>query len=387
MPNQPRILILNERDPSHPRAGGAEIHIEEIFTRLASRGFGVTQYSVDFKGSGMPSVSASSQSAPPPTSERSIRIERHGRLLTYYASIPGRLARARRMNEFDIVVECLNKVPFFSPIFAGRPVLALCHHLFGEVAFTQTSLPIASMVWLAEKGIPIAYRSTPFVAISESTRDDLVARGIDPHRIRVSHPGIDPPTRTIDCSLPRPPRITYLGRLEAYKRVEILLEAAAKLATRYADLEIIVIGKGPERENLERRASQLGLASKTRFVGFVDAAERDRLLEESAACVFPSEKEGWGLTVIEANAFGTPVVASDVPGLRDSIQHDVTGILVEPGSADAFARGLARLLEDSPKASEMRAAAQAWSKRFRWETAADEMEAAIESSLDEAPHR
>jgi glycosyltransferase involved in cell wall biosynthesis len=364
-----RILILNERDPEHPKAGGAEIHVAEVFSRLADRGHQIRWYASSFAGCARESV------------HEGIRIERCGHLPRYYAGMPIRVRRASARGDFDLIVECLNKVPFYSPIYTGRPVLALCHHLFGEVAFQQVAWPIAAGVVLAERGLPRAYRRCLFVSISESSQNDLVARGIASDRIRLSHPGIQHPSRPADPDRPRPCRLAYLGRLESYKRVDVLLRAAAELAPRFPDLEVVVIGRGPERPALERLSHELGLAERTRFTGFVGDDERDELIADARACAFPSAKEGWGLTVIEANALGTPVVATDAPGLRDSVRHGETGLLAPYADVPAFAAALARLLEQDAFALKMRRTAIEWSKRFDWERAADEMESAIEQTL------
>jgi len=364
-----RILVLNERDPEHPRAGGAEIHVNEIFSRLATRGHRVHWLASGFAGGARR------------VSRDGLEIERCGSLPRYYAGMPMRVRRIRRREGFDVVVDCLNKIPFYAPLYARRPVLALCHHLFGEVAFQQVAWPVAAGVFLAERGLPHAYRDCLFLAISESSRQDLVARGIASDRIRSSPPGIRPPEIAVDPEAPRPCRIAYLGRLEAYKRVDLLLEAAAKLVPRFPGLEVLVIGRGAARASLEAQAHALGLADRTRFTGFVDDAARDALLAQTRACVFPSEKEGWGLTVIEANALATPVVASDVPGLRDSIRDGETGRLVPAGDPGALAEALAGLLDENPLTLRMRRAALEWSRHFDWSRAADEMESALADSL------
>jgi len=363
------ILVLNERDPEHPKAGGAEVHVAEIFSRLADRGHRIHWLASGFRGGARRAILDG------------MHLERCGALPRYYGGMPMRVRRACSEWSIDLVVDCLNKVPFHAPLYAGRPVLALCHHLFGEVAFQQVAWPIAAGVFLAERGLATVYRSSLFVAISESSRDDLVTRGIAPERIRLSHPGIRRPERKVQPEAPRPCRITYLGRLERYKRVDVLLEAAAALVDRFPELEIVVIGRGPERLRLEQQAGALGLAHRVCFTGFVEDAERDALLAETRTCVFASEKEGWGLTVIEANALGTPVVASDVPGLRDSIRHEQTGLLVPAGEVSAFVEALGRLLAEDAFSLEVRRAAYEWSRRFDWSRAADEMEAAIEEAL------
>jgi glycosyltransferase involved in cell wall biosynthesis len=363
-----RVLILNERDLHHPRFGGAEIHVSEIFRRLVPRGFEIVLASSWFVG------------AAERDEIEGIEVWRLGRIRHYYRRAAWTCARETRRGRFDVVVECLNKLPFLSPLYSARPVLALCHHLFGETAFQQVAWPIAATVWGIERLIPLVYRRTPFVTISESSRDDLVARGIDRERVRVIHPGFRKPTLRPPKLDERRLRVVYVGRIEPYKQVDVLLRAMAALADRFPDAEIVVIGRGEDRPRLERLAAELGLASRTRFTGFVADDERDRLLAEARVCVFPSTKEGWGLTVIEANALGTPVVATDAPGLRDSVRHGETGWLVADRDVRGFADRIATLLGDDERAAQMSAAAVAWSHRFDWDRAADEMAAALEAT-------
>jgi len=361
-----RVLVLNERDPRHPLAGGAELHVAEIFRRLSDRGYEVTLASSSFRGA--------------PKEERvdGLEVRRLGRLPLYYPRAAWVCARETRRRNFDVVVECLNKVPFFSPVYSRAPVLTLCHHLFGEVAFRQAAWPIAATVWASERLIPPVYRSRPFITISESSRDDLVARGIPEADIQVSHCGVEPTEVVVDVDQVRPHRVVYVGRLEPYKRVDILLRAMARLAGRFPTAELLVIGKGSERPALEKLAGELGLTDRTHFTGYVSNSERDSLLADSRVCVCASEKEGWGLTVIEANQLGTPVVASDVPGLRDSVRNGQTGLLAPYGDVDAFAEAIGRLLEDDAYSLQMSREAQRWSQHFNWDVAASEMGEAID---------
>ncbi len=370
-----RILVLNERDPEHPRAGGAEIHVERIFARLARRGHHVEWLSTSFPG------------AKSTTTYQGIEIRRLGPLPLYYATIAPRVRRFAREEGFDIVVECLNKVPFYSPLYAGVPVLALCHHLFGSVAFEQVAAPIAAGVVLVESGLRLAYQNCNFLAISDSTAADLEERGLPRTRITVSPPGIDAPSFQVDPMEARPPRVTYVGRLERYKRIDVMLRAGARLTERFPELELLVIGKGAEREHLERLARDLGIEGRTRFTGYAADRERDALLAGTRVCVFASEKEGWGLTVIEANALGTPVVARDAPGLRDSIQHGKTGLLVPSGGSDEiddYAEAIASLLKEDDEAIALRTRCLAWAKHFDWDRAALDMEETIEVAIGNA---
>ena len=362
------MLILNERDPEHPRQGGAELHVHEIFSRLADRGYEVTLASSGFEGGASNAVLDG------------VHIARQGRLPAYYPRVAAMTRRRTRRGDFDIVVECLNKVPFYAPVYSAAPVLGVLHHLFGEVAFQQVPWPVAAVVWGAERLIPALYRKLLFIAISESSKRDLAQRGIPSEQIRVSVCGIDEPSIEVDLESTRSECVSYVGRVEPYKRVDVLLRAMAQLADRFPDAEILVIGKGSASGSLEALARELGIADRTRFTGFVSNAERDALLAKSRVCVCPSEKEGWGLTVIEANALGTPVVASDAPGLRDSVRDGVTGDLVPVGDIGGFADRIARLLGDDDFAHARSRAAFEWSQRFDWDVAADEMAEAIEEA-------
>jgi len=363
-----RVLILNERDPGHPRAGGAEIHVSETFRRLAARGHRIEQLATSYPGA----------------SERElvdgIEVRRLGRIRSYYPRVAPACVRATRGGRVDVVVECLNKLPFLSPLYARAPVLAISHHLFGEVAFEQVPWPVAAVVWSLERLIPRVYRSVPFVTISESSRDDLVARGVPRERVRVIHCGIRHPDLETVPAGRRPRRAVYVGRLEPYKRVDLMLRAAARLVSRFPDLELVVVGRGPERPRLEALAAELGLAERTRFAGFVSEAERDALVASGRVAVCPSPKEGWGLTVIEANAVGTPVVASDAPGLRDSVRPGVTGLLAPPGDARAFADAMGDLLDDRGPLPALAKNAREWSQRFDWDRSADAMEQALRAA-------
>lgn len=365
-----RVLVLNERDSHHPRSGGAEIHVAEIFRRLAARGIDVTLLTSGFPG-------AASEST-----DEGMHILRLGRIRYYYPRAIWHCARETRRGRYDVVVECLNKLPYQSPLYSAVPVVAIAHHLFGESAFLQVPWHVAATVWTLERTIPWLYRDVPFVSISESTRDDLVARGISPAQIEVHHCGIRRPTVEAPPFSSRAPRVVYVGRLERYKQVDVLLRAVARLSATHPDIAIDIIGRGADRERLEQVARDVGVDARTHFVGFVDDAERDRLIAAARVSVCPSTKEGWGLTVIESNALGTPVVASDAPGLRDSVDQGRTGFLVPDADVDGFADRIRTLLDDDVEGERMSAAALAWSRRFDWNIAADRMEASLRTALE-----
>jgi glycosyltransferase involved in cell wall biosynthesis len=365
-----RVLVLNERCPLHPRAGGAEVHVAEISRRLAPMGFEITQLACGFPG------------AKPVEELEGMAVRRLGNLAVYYPRVILATAWESFRGRFDVVVEHLNKVPFCSRAYSSVPVIAVNHHLFGTSAFLQITWPIAATVVAIEKLIPLVYRRMPFLAVSESSKQDLVERGVPAERIDLLYNGITLPQIEIRPVTQRPCRVAYLGRLEPYKRIGLLLGAVAELAKRLPRLELVLVGRGSERDALERLAAELGIAERTRFAGFVSDEERDALVAEARVCVSPSVKEGWGITVIEANALGVPVVATDAPGLRDAVRHDETGLLVADAAAEVFTERLAaaveRLLTDEAMLTRLSNEALAWSRRFDWDSSAQRMAEVIE---------
>src|SRR6185295_10586084 len=273
-----------------------------------------------------------------------VAVERTGTRQTFALVGRGAVRRAIAGERPDVVVEDSNKLPLFLAGMTPLPFCAIVPHLFGTTAFEEAPWPMAATVWAAERPLARAYARAGFHAISESTRDDLIARGVPAARVRVIHPGVDSARYTPDPHARRAaaPTFLYVGRLKRYKGIGSALRALALARARRPDLSLDIAGTGDYRGELERLTAELGLAGAVRFHGFVSEAEKIGLLRQTWANLFPSPKEGWGITVVEAAACGTPSIASDSPGLRDSVHHGVTGFLVPHGDTDALA---ARMLE------------------------------------------
>ena len=367
------LLVLNERDPEHPLAGGAEVHVYEIFTRMVARGWTVTHLAASFAG------------APRRAVVRGVNVVRLTNRYLYYAAAPFAARRELRRARYDVVVDVLNKLPCLSPWFVRAPCFAIVHHLFGDTAFKQVAAPLALMTVLAERLIPYAYRTTRMLAISPSTKADLVARGIPADHVCVVPPGVDHAAyRPSAHAAGEAPLIVWIGRLERYKRADVVLDAMRVIAQRVPAARLVIVGDGSERGRLEKRALALGLADVVRFTGFVPEAEKIDWIRKAAVVVNSSEKEGWGLTVIEANACGVPAVSSDVPGLRDSTLDGVTGVLYPYGDVDALAAAVVRLLDDEPARARMSAAARDWAARFSWERVTDDVESLLTGTIEGA---
>jgi glycosyltransferase involved in cell wall biosynthesis len=359
------VLVLNWLDRGNPAAGGAETHLHETFGRIVTAGWQVTLVSSGWPGS---------------TSRAEldgIRIHRVGTRLTYPVPAVRHARRLLREGDVDLVVEDLNKAPLFTPTWSRRPLLLLVHHLFGGTVFQEAGLHLALPTWLLEKPIPSIYRDVPVVAVSESTRDDLARRGMDRGRITVIPNGID-----VGAFRPAPPggrfeepTALYLGRLKKYKRVDLVLRAVARVRDEHdLPLTLLVAGKGDHRERLEAEAEALGLVPDgVRFLGYVDEDRKRELLARAWVHCLTSPKEGWGIANLEAAASGTPTIASDSPGLRDSVVHGTTGFLVPHGDTAALAHGLARLVRDPDLRDRLGRGGRAFAAGFSWERTAGRM--------------
>jgi len=266
------------------------------------------------------------------------------------------------------VIEDINKVPCFTPWWTKSPVSVIVPHLFGTTALQEAGAMLGTYVVALENLIPWVYRGRRFVVISESTRDDLVRRGIPADRIDVVHCGLDHDLYRPDPAVRKSerPTIVFVGRLRRYKGLDWVMRALPDVIAGVQGARLVVLGDGPFREALERAAQRLGVAGAVEFHGFVPSAEKVRWMREAWVLVQPSPKEGWGLTVVEAGACGTAVVATDAPGLRDSVRNGETGLLVPYDDRRRLSETLIRVLSDSALRDRLAAAGITWSRRFQW---------------------
>jgi glycosyltransferase involved in cell wall biosynthesis len=355
-----QILLVNWQDRENPQAGGAEIHLHEIFGRLAAKGHDVRLLCGGWPG------------APGRATLDGIEVYRVGTRHSFPFFAYGYYKRTLA-GWADVLVEDVNKVPLYTPRWGARATVALVPHLFGSTAFQELPAPLASAVWMAERPLGRVYRTTPFEAISESTADDLAARGIPRDAVEVIYPGIDTIAYTPNAAeRAATPVFSYLGRLKKYKGVHLCIQAFAAMNRSDAVLEIA--GAGDYRPSLEALARSLDLGERVRFLGRISEAEKLALLRRSWALVFASPKEGWGITNLEAAACATPVVASNSPGIRESVRDGETGYLVKHGDVVAMGAAMGRLAADRSLVERLGVQARAFATGFTWENAANETE-------------
>ncbi len=370
-----RILAVNWQDRKNPLAGGAEIHLQEILTRLGRWGHDVTLFCSSFPGSA------------PEEEYDNQKIIRRGQRFTFNWVVPCRLRKLVARKSFDIIIEDINKIPFYIPLYVKSPLLVVVPHLFATTVFQEINPVLASYIYLMERPVSRIYRRFPWMVISESTKSDLVKRGIPAGQISVIHCGIDHDLYSTGAEVQdrfEQPTIVYLGRLKKYKCVDHIFQAAAGLPSAVGDWRIVVIGDGDDLPRLRREAARVGVDKRVTFTGFVDQATKVDYLRRAHVAVCPSLKEGWGLTNIEANACGTPVIAADVPGLRDSVRDGETGLLYPHGAIPALTDCLNRVLTDETLWNNLITGGLSWSATFQWDAAAKQTEALLAETVRDA---
>lgn len=347
--------MFNWRDMRNPAAGGAEVYVHRVLESLASRGHRATLFTSHFPGAA--------------TRERlnGVEIVRYGGRFSIY---PMALQCYRRHIEgrYDVIVESVNGAPFFTPLFAREPVVALVHQLTRENWFSGLPFPLAFAGFHAEDAMLSLYAHLPAVAVSRSTWEDLGALSFTD--VRVIHGAGD--VRPSAGAVKGGKTLLCLGRLAKSKRVADAIRALALVRRRVPDCRLVVAGDGPERGPLESLAGKLGVGGAVEFAGRVSETEKARLLSTADLMLFPAVREGWGLVVLEANACGTPVIGYDVPGLRDSIQEGINGLRVPDGDYPKMAEAAAGLLLSRQRLADLGASAQSFSSRFSWEKAGTE---------------
>ncbi len=311
-------------------------------------------------------------------------MHRTGGRHTFSLAAPLYYRRELRGAGFDLVIEDLNKVPLFAPQWVDGPVVLLVHHLFGRTAFEEASLPLASATWLLERPLARMYRGIPVEAVSHSTADDLVARGMQRDRITVIPNGVDLALYRPDPAVARfeRPTVLYLGRLKRYKRVDLVIRALHRLRAQGVAARLIVAGTGDDAPRLRALVAELGLGDAVEMPGFVTEERKIELFRRAWVHAFTSPKEGWGISNLEAAACGTATVASDSPGLRESVVHERTGFLVPHGDVDAVAERLRQVLADPAMRDRLGRQAREFAEGYSWEAAADRTGQHLKSVID-----
>jgi glycosyltransferase involved in cell wall biosynthesis len=349
-----RIAFFNWRDIKNPMAGGAEVLNHQILKHLGNQGHKITMFTSSFPG----------------CSEREVidnieHIRYGGKFLIY----PKAYFCYQKYIEgnYDVIVESINGVPFFTQLFAKENVISLVHQLTRENWYSGIALPFAFIGYHAEDAMLGLYRKNPTIVPSKSTKTDLEKLGFK--NVTIIH-------GAADIALPKEiikeknPTVIYLGRLTKSKRVDHVLRAFMIIKASLKDPQLWIVGSGPQEKKLIKLANELGITDSTKFFGKVSQEKKAELFSRSHIKLFPAVREGWGLVVLEANACGTPVIGYNVKGLCDSIQENVNGVLVNDGDIQSMAKCTIELLKNYEKLNQLSMSSLDYSKRFSWEKSA-----------------
>jgi glycosyltransferase involved in cell wall biosynthesis/ubiquinone/menaquinone biosynthesis C-methylase UbiE len=358
-----RFLFVSWRDLANPRAGGSEVVVDRLASRLQARGHDVTLL------------------AGGPVGERAYPVVDNGGTYSQYLTAP--LQYARHFRDADVVVDVVNGMPFFSPLWRHKARVCLLFHVHADQWDRYFPPPVArSFRALEARGLPAVYRDTPFLTISRSSADDLVALGVAPERITTLELGADIDPAVAVAKSPTP-LFVALGRLAPNKRLDLLLDHWAKVGPLIGG-RLVLVGDGPERAHLEARLRHDKALATVELAGRVDEARKTELLQQAWLLVHTADHEGWGLVIAEAGRCGTPALAYDVGGVRDAIVDRETGVLVR--SDDELTTEWIALASDEARRDQLGTAARARASEFSWDHTVDQLLAVAERAVSPAHH-
>jgi glycosyltransferase involved in cell wall biosynthesis len=327
------IHFLAWRDLDDPEAGGSELHASAVAAQWAAAGIDVTMRT------------SFAANHPLHCRRDGYRVLRKaGRYLVFPRSVLSEVAG--RMGPRDGLVEIWNGVPFFSPLWCRGPRMVFLHHPHTDMWHGVLSPRLARVGRAVEtRAAPPLYRKTPVVTLSESGKAEIVRRlGLSADSVRVVPPGVESRFAPGGERSPHP-LVAVVGRLVPVKRVDALLVQLARVRATLPDLEVVVGGTGYEHGALVELIGRLDAASWIHLPGRLRPEEVVDLYRRAWVLASASHAEGWGMTITEAAACGTPAVVSDIPGHRDAVLDGVTGLLA--ATDDELGDAILRVLSDA----------------------------------------
>jgi glycosyltransferase involved in cell wall biosynthesis len=367
------ILIFNWQDIKNPFGGGAEVHLHEIFKRIVKKGHRVTLVSCEIEG--MPNEEIID----------GIKVIRKGNRNIFNFYVKGIYKKLSKTEKYDIVIDDINKIPFYLPRFVKEPLLAISHHFFGKSIFKEAGFVSGLYVYLSEYLMNFVYKKSKFVVVSNSTLNEFIVKGFNKNNFSIIYNAIDEHLLPMKVSEKYHSQvITYFGRMKKYKSVDHLLSAFANVLKEIPDAKLWLMGKGDFLPYLENLAKELGIFESTVFYGFVSEEEKIKYLSQSHIVVNTSMKEGWGITNIEANGCGTLIISADSPGLRDSVNVGQSGLLYEYGNINDLTEKILNVLKDKKIFTNLSNGSVEWAKKFTWDNSANEMITVLEKVINES---
>ncbi len=363
-----RVLVLNWRDTRHKYAGGAEVYVHELSKQLVQEGMHVTWFC------------GNDGQCPRYEVIDGIHIIRRGGFYMVY--LWGFLYYQLRFRKrYHVVIDCENGIPFFTPLFVRKPKLLVIFHIHREVFHKSLPFVLAKCAEFLElKVTPFLYQAIDVITISQSTKKQIIDLHISKNDPYVIYPGVDT-TVFVPGEKSETPMVLYVGRLKDYKSVDVLIKAVPYIIAHVPDVHVHIVGEGEEKRKLRSLAKKLGVEEYVHFHGKITEKKKVAMYQQAWVSVNPSFMEGWGITSIESSACGTPVVASDVPGLCESVQHNKTGYLVPYGGVDAFAERITTILCDPEIRTSLGEHGIQWAQRFDWKVVGKKYVALVKKTI------
>jgi glycosyltransferase involved in cell wall biosynthesis len=353
-----KIVILNYRSLCAERAGGAEIYIYEIFKNLS------TKFDVQF-------ITCNDK-----VCNNKLRNEKVVCNSEFLFPIFSLLRRLKSVISADIIIENESKMPLIWPLLISKLLkkkfILIIYHIHGFTLFKELPLPIALILFIYEL-LSLKFYSffkIRIVTISTSTFYDLINLGFKESNIYIVPPGL--PSYYFDhysnIKKSDHPLIIYVGRIVKYKRLDHLVRACLMIKQKLPTLKCVIAGKGDSYtySSLQALIKQLNLSDTVVLWKNISEHEKIKLLKTAWVYVFPTMKEGFGISALEAQAVGTPVVAYKVLGVTDSVKNGITGILVEDGNITELANAIIKILQDEDLRRRLSVGAMLWARRFEW---------------------
>lgn len=356
-----KVLVFNWRDLKHPQAGGAEKVTYELARRFVEWGCHVHLLCGNYcNGQKHDDVDG-------------IKITRLGGKYSVYPKAAIHYRRKLK-GKYDVVVDEINTVPFFTPFYVKEPKLAFVHQLAAEILFEELPWFQAKFWSFMEPRVLRLYRNLPIITVSQSTKESLIQIGIPESNIYEISEGLDHDVYVPGRKKSSFPHIIYVGRIKRFKGIHHLIKAMKRVVEELPKARLSIVGRGDLNYEVElmQLVKLLRLGNNVIFHGYVQENEKIRLMQEAHTLVIPSQREGFGLVVLEANATGTPAIATDVLGLRNAVVKNETGLLVPYGNIEALAEAIETMLTDIDLRERLSRNAVRWSKKFSWDRAATE---------------
>jgi glycosyltransferase involved in cell wall biosynthesis len=363
-----RILIFNWRDIKHEWAGGSEVYIFELAKRWVKMGHDVSLFcGQDVR-----------EKLPEEETIDGIKVFRKGSMFTLYFWAFWYYMKKFK-GKFDVIIDVQNGIPFFTNLYSSKPKISVVYHVHGKQFFVELPFPLSIIGYVTERYLfPTLYGSTQIMAISQTTKGDLMKLGFKKNKIKIIYCGIDE-KRNGKVHKFHDPTILYLGRIKKYKRVDLLVRIMPKILEQVPRARLLIAGWGTEASTVIDMSMRSINRRKVKIIGPVSEAEKKYLLSRAWVFVNPSIGEGWGISIIEANLHGTPAVAFNVSGLSESIKNNETGFLV-PNEKE-LVKMVCLLLRDEDLRHRMSKNALDWAKKFNWDDAARDSIKLIEETV------